>query len=337
MQIWNFERSITSMRLLTELAADHGLTPRQSLAGTEVTEAQLQNPDELVQAKQELRLISNIVEQLGHIPALGVAAGQRYHFTAFGALGFALVSSQTVRDALEVGLKYIRLTFAFCRFAMRDSDTHTVITMDVSQLPESVRRFILERDSACLITLQRDLFNTPSLLESLHFSFADPGYTEAYEQFYQIRPQFNADNNKAVLDRARIQRRLPQANELALRSAEQQCEALLNQRRHRGGLAAQLRSYLATHATHMPGMEEAASALYMIPRTLRRRLNNEGTRFAELRDEVRQTLAQEYLSGPRLSVEQIAERLGYAEATSFINAYKRWYGVTPHQHRRPTH
>src|SRR3546814_4667043 len=73
--------------------------------------------------------------------------------------------------------------------------------------------------------------------------------------------------------------------------------------------------------------------LLMTARTLRRRLLDEGTTYAELRDEVRQTLAEEFLSGPRMSIEQIAARLGYAEATSFINAFRRWSGDTPHAFR----
>ena len=50
-------------------------------------------------------------------------------------------------------------------------------------------------------------------------------------------------------------------------------------------------------------------------------------------DEVRQTLAEEWLSGSDLAVEHIAEMLGYAESTSFINAFKRWTEQTPHAYR----
>jgi AraC-like DNA-binding protein len=45
------------------------------------------------------------------------------------------------------------------------------------------------------------------------------------------------------------------------------------------------------------------------------------------------TLAEALLAGPRLSMEQIAERLGYADATSFVNAFKRCRGRTPHDFR----
>ncbi|WP_147502726.1 helix-turn-helix domain-containing protein, partial [Acinetobacter baumannii] len=48
---------------------------------------------------------------------------------------------------------------------------------------------------------------------------------------------------------------------------------------------------------------------------------------------VRQVLAEQYLALPKASVEQIAEWLGYAEPASFIHAYKRWHGKTPHAMR----
>lgn len=330
MPAWDFQRDITSMRLLTNLAAEHGLPAAQALAGTGVSEDQLHTPEQVVDARQELRLIHNLVENLDHVPALGITAGRRYHFTAFGSLGFAMVSSHSMRDALGVGLKYVHLTFAFCHFSLSDRDDRTYVGLGDADLPDAVKRFVVERDSACVITLQRDMFNIPAMLNGAQFSFDDPGYAAAYEAFYQAQPAFNAGVNEIVFNRERLTQPLPQANDLALRSAEQQCEMLLNQRRQRGGLAAQVRNYLAKRAADMPSMEQAAQSLHMVPRTLRRKLLHEDTSFAELRDEVRQTLAEEYLSGPGLSVEQVADRLGYAEPTSFINAYKRWHGCTPH-------
>lgn len=108
---------------------------------------------------------------------------------------------------------------------------------------------------------------------------------------------------------------------------------LLDARKARGGLAHSVRSRLVTASARMPTMHNVANDLCMTSRTLRRRLVDEGTSFAELRDEVRQTLADELLNGQRLSVAQVAERLGYAEPASFVNAFKRWHGTTPHASR----
>ena len=126
---------------------------------------------------------------------------------------------------------------------------------------------------------------------------------------------------------------LPQANELAQRAAEEQCRRLLDERRRSGGIARQVRERLAADTRCVPDMEAVARELCMTTRTLRRRLFAGNTSFMELRDEVLQERARELLRASSLPVEQIGERLGYSEATCFINAFKRWTGQTPHAYR----
>lgn len=329
MPSWNHNRAVDSMRIMAEMAAEYGVPESRVLAGTGVSVKRLRDPEVIVEATQELQLISNLVEHLGEVPALGVIAGQRYHFTTFGALGFALVSSKNLFEAMRIGLKYIQLTFAFCRFSLLNQEDFTHISINSAGLPDHLQQFILERDVACLITLQREIFSQLTPLVSLSLSFPAPGDTSPYESAFGIMPGFDKPMNAVVLDNHQLAQPMPQASELARRLAEQQCEILLNQRLKRSGLAAKVRQILAARASDMPGMEEVAHALNTIPRTLRRHLEQENTSFAALRDEVRQALAEEYLLGPRLSVEQVAERLGYSSTTSFINAYKRWYGITP--------
>jgi len=330
---WDFERSVTSMRILTELGADHGAPVRALLSGTGVREAQLEDPSLTVSGQQELRLIRNLVERLGDVPALGIEAGKRYHFTAFGALGFAMVSSPTMRSAMAVSLRHSNLTYGFTRLLIEDTANEARVTVDDSEIPEELRRFLVERATAVMISVGKDLLPSGSLFTRLSFRFPAPSYIERYEKFYGVRPVFNASANVASLDRALIESPLPQANAHALRRSEELCRKLLDSRRLRTGLSSKVRDRLMARIARTPDMGEVASDLHLTTRTLRRRLLDEGTSFAELRDEVRQTLAEELLAGPRLSVEQIAERLGYAETTSFINAFKRWRGKTPHNYR----
>ena len=333
MPSWDYNRAIDSMRIMTEMAVEFGIPESSMLAGTGIGVEHLQEPDVIVEAKQELQLISNLVEQLGHIPALGVIAGQRYHFNTFGALGFALVSSSTLFEALQIGLKYIQLTFAFCQFTLQDQGDVTHIGIDDTGVPDHLRQFVIERDVACFVTLQREIFRQITPLVHLDLAVSEPADTSPYGDFFGVVPGFDRPSNRLVLDSHQLMRRMPQASDLARRSAEKQCETLLDQRQKRAGLAAEVRQLLASRASSMPDMEEVASCLNTIPRTLRRRLERENTSFAALRDEVRQALAEEYLTVPRLSVEQVAERLGYASTTSFINAYKRWYSITPSTRR----
>ena len=81
-------------------------------------------------------------------------------------------------------------------------------------------------------------------------------------------------------------------------------------------------------------MEQLAATLHISSRTLRRRLDEEGCHFRLLLDEVRQTLAEELLATGGLTLEEIAERLGYGEVSNFIHAFKRWKGLAPRRYQR---
>lgn len=99
-------------------------------------------------------------------------------------------------------------------------------------------------------------------------------------------------------------------------------------------MAGQVRACLLSRPGRLPDMEAIAQQLHLSSRTLRRRLLDEGTHFRLLLEEVRQTLAEELLATGGLTLEEIAARLGYAEVSNFIHAFKRWKGLAPHQYRQ---
>jgi len=79
-----------------------------------------------------------------------------------------------------------------------------------------------------------------------------------------------------------------------------------------------------------------AHAVGLSPRALRRRLGLEGVSVTSLLDEARLRLACEDLRRPESSIKEIAERLGFSEASAFHRAFKRWTGVTPAQYSKQT-
>lgn len=78
-----------------------------------------------------------------------------------------------------------------------------------------------------------------------------------------------------------------------------------------------------------PSIEKVAVVLNISSQTLRRRLKVESTSYPTIKDEVRFELATQYLRSGKLSVAQIADRLGFSEARSFTRAFKQWSGVSP--------
>ncbi len=83
-----------------------------------------------------------------------------------------------------------------------------------------------------------------------------------------------------------------------------------------------------------PSIQCVAKKLKMTPRTLQRRLSDEGASYQTVLDELRASLADRYLEVEGLSVTEVAFLLGYAEASSFARAYRRWTGKSPVRARR---
>jgi AraC-like DNA-binding protein len=330
---WSFERPLASLRILTEFGVEHGASAQALLAGTGIAEERLADASSTATGRQELCLMRNLAERLGHVPALGIEAGKRYHFTAFGALGLALASSPTLRSALELGQRFSELTFGFARVLVEDTRREVRVTIDDSAIPDDLQRFVVECTSAVMLSVGRDLLPAGAPLVQVALRYPPPLNAASYERFYGMKPVFRSPTNLLVLDRKRLDRPLPLANAHALSLSENECRRLLERGRRRSAVAARVRDRLETRLQRLPGMDEVADELHLTARTLRRRLQDEGTTFVELRDEVRMMRAEQLLAGPRLSLERIAEHLGYAGATSFVNAFKRSRGLTPHRFR----
>lgn len=96
-----------------------------------------------------------------------------------------------------------------------------------------------------------------------------------------------------------------------------------------------LRRLLRAHLSgELPSLDAVSSSLAMTPQTLRRRLREEGRGFQQLKDDLRRDAAIEFLALPDLTLIDIANRLGFSEASTFHRAFKKWTGVAPGEYRQ---
>lgn len=327
-------RNARSMCLMADFAMARGVSLADCLAGTGVAPERLGDPSMLVSAAQELQLIANIVRRLGDVPGLGLEAGQSYHCTSFGLLGLAMMSSTSMRSAFDTVRRFYALTFAFAEIQVTDRDDETHVVLDDSSIPSGLRRFVVERDIAAMVTIQRELFSARMPMKNIAFCFHADGQESKYRGLLGIAPVFGAAAHVAVFDRALLQLPLPQKNELAFSVAEEQCRQMLADRAAAPfSTVNQVRALLQKQTQALPEMEAVAAQLRMTSRTLRRHLQCANTSFIAIRDEHLAALAKDMMASPGLSVQQVGERLGYADATSFINAFKRWTDQTPRAYR----
>ncbi len=333
MPLGSVRRSIVSAQLLTQLAAEHGLALADCLRDTGISVESISDPATETSAAQELQLVRNLVRGCGHVPGIGLDSGLRYHLSAYGIWGFAMLSSPSFRAAADVATRYLDLSFAFVRFQVEPSTTDFVIVLDDSGIPEDVRQFLLERDFAACGNLVGELRPGGLPVRSVQLRGPAPAYAGRYSELCGVTPQFNAPINAIHFSAADVDAPLPQANPVMARLCVEQCRQLLARRQARSGLAGRVRDQLLQRPGDMAGIDEVASDLCMASRSLRRHLDQEGTSFRALVDEVRQALAEELLTTAHLKLDEVAMRLGYAEPASLIHAFKRWKGVTPSVYR----
>ena len=101
----------------------------------------------------------------------------------------------------------------------------------------------------------------------------------------------------------------------------------------RQALASLVRSELEARPLGYPTLREMAEKLCVSTRTRKRHLRDTGASYRQLLDGARQLHATELLARPGLTVEKIAERLGYSSGANFSRAFQRWVGVAPGQYR----
>jgi AraC-like DNA-binding protein len=124
------------------------------------------------------------------------------------------------------------------------------------------------------------------------------------------------------------------ADQATFEQAVRMCERAESQRDNGCDLAQRVLDRLLDRDGDYPSLTEMAAELAMSGRTFIRKLKAHDTSYQMLLDDVRQELAIWYLRQSDLSVERIAERLGYRDTSNFSRTCKRWFGLTPRQIRQ---
>jgi AraC-like DNA-binding protein len=330
--VWAVPRGTEGVRIMVQAVAD-AMPVTECLAGTGLTEATLADEDAEIWAHQEFRVVSNLVDRLGDRPGLGVDVGGFSTLGRLGVLGFAFLTSATVREGFERILPYQALLPSHVRFSIDTDGAREYVVADDTDIPADVRPFIVERDLAGLAAVLAGA-NIPIDVEWAETTL-DEKRAARLAQTWSLTPDVrpNAPVNRIAAAAGTLDSVLPQSDPNTAAVFERQCRELLDGRMSRVGVAGQIRSRLQHDQHSFPSMQTIADELHLDPRTLRRRLSDEGTSFRELISVARLSRAEQLLA-TNAPIETVARQLGYAETASFTHAFTRWTGKAPSVFRR---
>lgn len=331
----NARQSIIGISLLVKLVQNNGYSAKAMLEQADISEQLLNDPKATISFQQEIAFTRELVKTLVD-DNLGFKAGQCYRLNAFGHIGLAAGSSNTVSDAIAFFLKYIRLAYTHFDISFFKKDGNAILRFSDQFDLGNLRRFYLERDFSFAFLSTRDMFPRSIVGQkpkTIHFDFPCPTSVVHYQTLYECPVHFSMPYNEILFDEKYLDLNLPLANSLTRELLEEQCKiqevALFGHK----NVEDKIRQIIKGIENEIPNLENIAQMCFVTARTLRRKLKEQGVTFQQLVNEELSKKALYYLSTTNLSVEQISMRLGYSESASFIHAFKRWTGKTPKAYR----
>lgn len=301
-----------------------GVDPASVLAGAELPGDALDNPDARHPYLSLVRML-NVASHASRRPDFGLLVGRESGLTDMGVLGEVMRHSPTVGDALRIGAVLHRINSdGGAMFLFEHGST---VTAGYAVFHPQVDRMATTYDlvTAMLVTSMRDLCGPAWHPTEALLPHAAPPDCTAYRDHFRCPVRFDAEYAAIVFPAAVMARPVPGADPARRAALEREAS-----RHDTSNLVSQL--YRSLRLLLIDGQASGdllAQQFAMHRRTLNRRLRAQGRTFRSVLDEVRFEAARHLLGDTRLAIVQIAGALGYAEASAFSRAFRRWSGMSP--------
>jgi AraC-like DNA-binding protein len=319
--------------LLLDLAAAHGLPEKPLLAALQLSKDQLTDGTTRLSVRQCTGLMALVKQQTG-LAAIGYEMGFRTPGTAHGLMGFGVLSSVNMHEALALGMQFFQLRNATFKLVSTQRGDWIELSLQDLMPMAPMRQAATEWVLLSLVRMGEGLLgplinNARQQLE-LNWPWPEPAYHTPYAG--RLPPcRFNAPMASMRFPVSWLAQSLPDGAAASAQLARKLCEQEMALIQPVSSLAARVRAELAKglNDSRYPSRDEMAARLHMSASTLKRRLQSEGFSFSALLDEARHRDAATLLDGTALRIEDIAERLGFQNTANFTRAFKQWAGITP--------
>ncbi|WP_457445645.1 AraC family transcriptional regulator ligand-binding domain-containing protein [Roseateles sp. P5_E4] len=251
----------------------------------------------------------------------------------FGVVGFAALACGTLGEALQRLERYHRSVYDVNIAQVHPCPEGICIEWGVERGRPGA--LVDETAIAALVQLTREFTGRPVHALAADFVNRHPADVRPYEDFFGGPVRFDQPSTRLVLALRDLALPLRGADAALLALLDDQAERLLQEvaaiSEPVGVWRQALVGLIRSGRTQLPDL---ALSLQMSPRSLQRRLAEQGQSFQALLSQTRQQLAEAYLRDPGVELAEVALLLGYSEQSAFTRAFRQWTGQAPLQWRR---
>lgn len=321
--------------LLLELLEEKGFDRQQVLEGTDLTDSQLTNPDFRVNYRQYKTLMDRAISLSGD-PSLAVQLGTKLDISTHGFLGYAAMSSDTLRKALEISVKYFRTRSTILELEFYEDDQFGILQINEMVPLDNHQQFAIECLLSALHVIGQKLIPSFSVEEfdgMVTVTFEKPAYFDKVMGDIANSIHFEAAHNQIRIPKKYLDLNLSLADPKLSEMAAHQCAEQLQMIGGSEGLLSQVRRIIEKDNGQTASLEKVAGELNVSSRTLKRKLKALDTSYQRILDNVRKGKAIEFLTTTSMTVDEIADNLGYSDPSNFGRAFRKWTGKSPTQYR----
>jgi AraC-like DNA-binding protein len=283
--------------------------------------------------QQRIDQLSNMLDLLG-MNGAWLESPHTVTISDYGLLGYAMMSSATLEQAVQIAVKYHKLAGAMFELAFDVDGDEAVLRIDHLLPGGRVGQYTVEELFVGISRLIGLLLGRDHKPSRILLNYEAPEYAEKHLQCFRCPVIFDQPSCQYRFSREELAESLAEADANTARICEESCRKLLNQMEIEDDIISRICYLLLSTPGEFPKLDAVANKLSLGARTLRRRLNDLGTSYQRILDDVRRELAIEYLRTTNLTVQEIAELLGYSEVTNFRRAFMRWVELSPYQYRK---
>lgn len=318
---------------LIELLSQQGITAAQLAHGTGLSAATLTSAQEYISPLQYHKVVENALALSGD-PLLGLEHGKRMNISSHGFLGFAIMASDTLGDALSLAIRFARTRTLLADIRFIQEEDTAIIQVNRLAAMSSTFNFVVHNVISTFVTISRFLTqHQEEFTAVVKFTDSPARPVSCYEGLLDLPVMFHQPHNQLCLPAYLLETPVSTANTTARRMAEAECEKLLAELDRGQDLVTQIRRHL-DQLKAFPTLTVMADRLQSSPRTINRQLAQLNTTYQKIIDEARREQAMQLLLESSTSVEDIAHLLGYNDPSNFGRAFRRWLGMSPRAFRK---
>lgn len=317
----------SAVRPLLRFIEQHDIPLNDILQGSMLNEQKLNS--ERLAIKSYDQLLVNI-SRLTQREDIGFIAGQGLELQSFSLLGFLLSTCETGRDALVTMRRYYMLLSDTPAPEIFITKNEIKVLYHISPGCDLATRARSELIATGIHSLGKAIGGKIYQPLRIGFKHSKPNYHAQLEAFFNVEIAYNQAECWISFAADHVDQPLQYSNPSLYQVLQSQAENLLAGYQNLDSISAKVRHVLQLWPNQSAANKEAvAELLNTSPRTLTRRLQEEGTQFSHLLRDVRMEKAQAQLESHQVDMQELAHNLGFADRRGFERAFKQWSGRTP--------